>query len=367
MTHDAFVSSTPGDWEVAASIAKGLEAGGLSCWQAPQDLRPEDDVQVATNRAISACKVFILVLSGATRYSSQALQERRFAASKKIVAIHFRVDDSLLEDIQDGHHWLNARGNPLDLSIDTLEKAIKRIIWPKLYANPCIDVQSKINTVDGAEMIFIAPGEFIMGSDEVYYDRDGQNRLEGGSQTRFQEGYFIYKNLVTVSMFERFCSLTNHSMPNPPRWGWDVTDYPMVNVSWDDAVAYATWAGVELPTSAQWEKAARGTDGLRFPWGNDWDPTRCWNNASAFKAGRPVSVGSFPEGASPYGVLDMTGSVSQWCSDWLQSGYYMGKLRNVRGSAFYSDSDYDFLCAMRSANAPTATYYGRGFRCAASL
>ena len=85
----------------------------------------------------------------------------------------------------------------------------------------------------------------------------------------------------------------------------------MVNVDWNDANAYAEWAGAALPTEAEWEKAARGTDGRIYPWGNDWDRTKCVNAVHS-----TMPVGSIPAGASPYGCQDMAGNVWQWCADW---------------------------------------------------
>jgi len=175
---------------------------------------------------------------------------------------------------------------------------------------------TRVNPIDGAEMILVPAGEFIMGS-----DAPGTPDSEKPAHKVYLDAFWVYKNPVTVAQYRNFCKANGDKrMPGQtPAWGW-VDNHPIVSVSWKDALDYALWAGGLLPTEAQWEKAARGTDGRTYPWGNDWDATKC--NSKESNTNKTVAIGSFPTGASPYGVLDMAGNVDEWCLDWLDSNYY---------------------------------------------
>jgi formylglycine-generating enzyme required for sulfatase activity len=167
------------------------------------------------------------------------------------------------------------------------------------------------------EMILIPAGEFLMGSnpqqDEAAWDDEQpQHRL-------YLPDYYLAKIPVTNGQYRAFVLGTGREAPEgwanraPPR---GVEDHPVVNVSWYDARDYCQWLSevterrYSLPSEAEWEKAARGTDGRIYPWGNQWDTTRC--NSTESNLGKTTSVHTYPQGASPYGLLDMAGNVWEW-------------------------------------------------------
>ena len=228
------------------------------------------------------------------------------------------------------------------------------------------EARTRVDPKDGAEMVYVPAGEFVMGS------KDGVGADDEHPQhTVDLDAYWIYKNDVTVAQYRKFCDATGRQMPQAPAWVWK-DDYPIVNVSWEDARAYCEWAGAALPTEAQWEKAARGTDGRAYPWGNDWDKTKANSDESRLNA--PTGVGTYPGGASPYGCLDMAGNVWQWCADWYDPKCYSnsvtrnpagptgGSRRVLRGGAWNFVPDF-CRSALRNSDNPTYWLDTYGFRC----
>lgn len=239
------------------------------------------------------------------------------------------------------------------------------------------------NPKDGSELVLIPAGPFVMGS-EVYPQTSPPQRVDLGS-------YYLGTREVTNGQFKRFLDQTGHQLVASR---WDVhyaeglEDYPAVYVSWFDAVAYCRWAGMRLPTEAEWEKAARGPEGQKYPWGEKWDPERCNSMALAEPAlvgkmldmdvGRGTTpVGSFPSGASPYGVLDMLGNAVEWCSSAYRDYPYRAtdgreqedatSLRVLRGGCWFNQAD-TMTGYYRDKSTPEYWYFYNyvGFRVAMS-
>ncbi len=134
--------------------------------------------------------------------------------------------------------------------------------------------QECVNPKDRAVMVWVPAGAFLMGSSD---DDKLAGRSEKPQRSVTVDGYWIYQNDVTVAQYQAYGQATGAAMPTEaPFWGWK-SEHPMVMITWTEARAYAQWAGGHLPTEAQWEKAARGTDGRLYPWGDTWDENKCNN------------------------------------------------------------------------------------------
>ena len=188
--------------------------------------------------------------------------------------------------------------------------------------------------IDTEEMVLIPAGEFLMGSSEedvewflqeFTYRRPSRFADEQPQHTVYLDAFYIDKYEITNAQYGRFIDDTGR-MP-PPYWSNELYNQPeqaVMAVTWDDAAAYAAWAGKRLPTEAEWEKAARGTDGRIWPWGNEWDETALNANDVGAVDGYVYTapVGSYPQSVSPYGVHDMAGNLFEWVADWYAPDYY---------------------------------------------
>jgi formylglycine-generating enzyme required for sulfatase activity len=232
--------------------------------------------------------------------------------------------------------------------------------------------QGRVNPIDGMQMLWIPAGDFLLGSKGDRGPESPQRRIS-------LDGYWIGRFPVTVAQYRKFCEQTYRKMPAKPPWGWR-DDHPMVNVDWNDAMAYCLWAGVRLPTEAEWEKAARGPNGREYPWGSAWNARNVHaSRPGAARAGSTAPVGSYPQGASPFGILDMVGNVWEWCADWYDRSAYKtapsrnpqgpaaGAYRVLRGGSWVDSSDDPsrFRAAFRPNRNARVKYHNYGFRCAA--
>jgi formylglycine-generating enzyme required for sulfatase activity len=259
------------------------------------------------------------------------------------------------------------------------------------------DVESLRPTLThkGIEFILIPAGVFEMGSTKAEIDAAFESAnlrsstlerqvfaAEAPKHTVHLDAYYISKYEITNVQYRAFVEATGHKPPydrKEKRWIWDVPEFshpnrPVSGVTWFDAAAFCDWSGVKLPTEAQWEKAARGTDRRKYPWGNT-APNR---RMAAFgkNVAHPVEVGSYPQDMSPYGVMDMAGNVSEWCRDGYNASFYRysplknplyiarsrrNAARSIRGGAYNYSTVY-LRSALRTRLPANMSFRGIGFR-----
>lgn len=223
------------------------------------------------------------------------------------------------------------------------------------------------------ELALVPSGEFLMGSSE------GEGRDDEHPQHKiFLDAYYIGVTAVNNAQFRRFKSSHNSGDWNSKTLNDD--NQPVVKVSWYDAKDFCNWSGMQLPTEAQWEKTARGTDSRKYPWGNDWPPPLRAANIpkyqDVYSVSSPVGIFGISE---PYGTHDMAGNVWEWCADWYGNNFYAtspkfnpmgltrGTYRVLRGGSWGYGGPIVNRSAARYWYSPSICYYYYGFRCSVTV
>ena len=229
-----------------------------------------------------------------------------------------------------------------------MKKSVQRL----LFSLGIVLIIAVYAFADEENMILIPIGEFMMGSENRGPDEKPVNKV-------YLDAYYIGKYEVTNEEYYKFWQATGKYTPESftdeygigawPERALKFPNHPVVGVSWYDAVAYAEWVSMRLPTEAEWEKAARGTTDRLWPWGNSLQAyANTWNGKDGYD-NSIAPVGSYPNGKSYYGVMDMAGNVWEWTSDWYSDTYYFhspkqnptgpetGSWRVIRGGAWTDD------------------------------
>jgi eukaryotic-like serine/threonine-protein kinase len=234
-----------------------------------------------------------------------------------------------------------------------------------------------ISEKDGMTLLYVPAGDFTMGSNDGFPDERPVHKVT-------LDAFWIDQTEVTNKMYAlcvtaSACQLPTDlgSITRSSYYGnLQYDNYPVINVDWNMAKAYCAWAGRRLPTETEWEKAARGTDQRTYPWGFNAPDNTLLNFNQV--VGDTTEAGKYPNGASPYGALDMAGNVWEWVADWYSDAYYAssptsnpsgpssGDGRVQRGGSWNS-GDSGVRSAYRTSDSPVEAYSTLGFRCSRGI
>ena len=265
---------------------------------------------------------------------------------------------------------------------DDEDKSIKDLVEDEAL----VEDEKKITwEKDGSKMVLIPSGSFQMG--------DHLDKMSNALPVHKVEldDFYMDSHQITVGQFKRFLKESGYK-PEAVKGGWEINRFwnevkkyspadkhPVIYASWNDATAYAKWAGKRLPTEAEWEYAARGGQvGKRYPWGDDKNVAGAHANHEGIGEEGTAPVGSFE--ANGYGLHDMAGNAWEWCQDYYEWDYYSkspvnnprgpgkGQDQVLRGGCWYSGAN-DLRVAYRGRNHPLPSDrpYGNGFRCVSGL
>lgn len=343
-----FLSYSRADQELAKLIYFTLRDQGHSVFFDRADLPAGEEYHNRIREAIERAGLFIF-LAGPTALDagSYTLSELEIAEKSRRSLLPVLIDGAAIADLPaalknvtvvqpDGNVVASVSGAVCRIATERRRLWLKRAglafcglvlsAWAVFYVAGRAR-QNALVEKDGAVLVRIPAGAFLMGDDE-----------ESPRREIFLSAFYLDRYEITLGRFARFLRAAGNA-PKPENWPESnleqLADFPVIGVSWHDAEAYCRWAGRRLPTEAEWERAARGGDERKFPWGSE-DPTAARSrfgiaDARAVYPDGVAAVGSHPSGAAPREIFDLAGNAAEWVADWHAEGFNRDQVRNPRG------------------------------------
>jgi formylglycine-generating enzyme required for sulfatase activity len=345
-----FISYSRRDESEVRRIHDTLARAGIRTWLDTREIKAGDVIGKRIEEGVTGCTYFVPILSPTYQSSEWTQLETNLAWQREVeegrslvLPLLLRGETRSLPLRYRAHRFIDLRAG-FDAGLTELVEHVRR----PAAEQPAV----RVNPRDGTELVLIQAGVFKAG-----------DKAEADNRPRDIDlpAFYLAKTPVTNAQYRKYLE-ANPKLRKPEylddeRFRGD--EQPVVGIDAGEAEAYCRWAGLRLPTEWEWEKGARGTGGHRYPWGNKPEPTPELANFG-MNVGQPTPVGSYPKGASPYGLLDMAGNV--W--EWTASCYGEGKgMRTVRGGSFLDGPQF-LRAAIRYGYHPDYRGHLIGFRCA---
>lgn len=349
-----FLSYASQDAEPAKSIYFALRDQGHAVFYDRADLPAGDEFHNRIRAAIEASQLFIFLISAnAVDAGSYTLTELDIAEKANVKLLPVALGKSAVGQLPaalkavtfletDGNLPAAVASAVHRIATDWRRRRLKRMIataaavvaaCAALYYGLKGQAKNQLVGKDGASAVMIPAGSFFMGDDESSPRREV-----------FVEAFYLDKHEVTVARYGDFLKATGNVKPPEE---WQTADLkihaglPVVGVDWQDANSYCQWTGRRLPTDAEWERAARGTDERKYPWGNEPPSAEharfAKNHQNSVYQDGVAAVGAHPKGASPFGIDDLSGNAWEWVADWYTESFPRTDRRNPKGPASGTD------------------------------
>jgi formylglycine-generating enzyme required for sulfatase activity len=384
-----FLSYASQDREQAKSVYLALRDQGHRVFFDRADLAAGDEYHNRIREEIQRSRLFIFLISPqAVDAESYTLTELAIAEKSRVKLLPVMLRETDLGSLPASLkavtiHW--ADGNiAASVAAESYRIAagFKRAVWKRALTAVLIaaipaalfylagSLGKESVGKDGAPMVLIPAGNFFMGDDE-----------ESPRRAIYVDAFYLDQYEVTVARYAEFLKATGN-LKKPADWPEDnlkdFGNFPVIGVDWHDAESYCRWAGKRLPTEAEWEKAARGNDGRKYPWGDD-APTSSHarfaisGSNSVYRDGIS-QVGNHPKGVGPFGVYDLAGNAWEWIADWYSPSFSRAEVQNPKGpdsgtakvlrGGGWSDGAERITTTKRMYANPQERAEDIGFRCA---